>query len=64
MKKFRYLFVGMLRLMNNICILYILALQLKAIHGDLFQMNHNEFKLYIINDKGYRLMFQLMIPHK
>jgi hypothetical protein len=62
-KKFKDIFVWMLKSMNDVHILCIKKLFMK-ICFELMDYNECNTKPYIINDKGYHLLPWLMIPHK
>jgi hypothetical protein len=65
-KKFKDIFDGMPRSMNDTCVLQISSLHWKAINGNLLQIDQGEngIKPYVIGDMGYPLLSWLMVPHK
>jgi len=65
-KKFQDVFVGLLGLMNDVCILRLSSLYKKVVNGNMFHINkgEEEIKSYLIVDKVYPLLPWLMIPHK
>jgi hypothetical protein len=65
-KKFQDVFVGLFGLMNDVHILCLSSLYMKAVNGNMFHINkgEEEIKPYLIVDKLYPLLPWLMIPHR